>query len=123
MSDEITVYQKPTCTKCRSTLKILRERGVAFDAVDLFERRLTARWLGELVAKLGLAARDIVRWDEPIARELGLKKRDLSEAELLKVLAEHPALIQRPIVVRGERAVLGRPPENVVELLDSDPNA
>ena len=117
MDDKITVYQKPTCTKCRQTLGLLRERGAEFEAVDYYERRLTAAELGDLVAKLGLSPRDVVRWDEPVARELGLETRDLSDEELLALMAEHPDLIQRPIVVRGDRAVLGRPVENVEELL------
>ncbi len=117
MPTKITVYQKPTCTKCRSTLKLLRERGAEFDTVNYFEAPLTAAQLEGLIRKLGVSPRDVVRWDEPVARRLGLKKKPLSDKELIRIMSENPDLIQRPIVVRGSRAVLGRPPENVEELL------
>jgi arsenate reductase len=69
-----------------------------------------------LLKKLGLTARDILREDEPVAKELGLAKREFSDKELMALMAKHPDLIQRPIVVRGDQAVLGRPPENVEKL-------
>ncbi len=117
MTDKIIVYQKPTCTKCRTTLRLLKERGVEFDAVNYYEQPLTAAQFRKLLGKLGLSARDVLRKDEPIARKLGIAKRDLSDDELIQLMIENPDLIQRPIVVRGDRAVLGRPPENVEELL------
>ena len=117
MSEKITVYQKPTCTKCRQTLGLLRERGVEFEAVNYYEQPVTAEELRGLLEKLGLAPRDILRTTEPIFRSLGLAKRDVSDDELIRLMVENPDLIQRPIVVRGDRAVLGRPVENVEELL------
>jgi arsenate reductase (glutaredoxin) len=117
MSEKITVYQKPTCTKCRSTLKILRERGAEFDSVNYYETPLTARELRELITKLGISPRELLRKDEQVYRDLNLARREVSDDELIELMVANPDLIQRPIVVRGNKAVLGRPPENVEELL------
>ena len=117
MTKKLTVYQKPTCSKCRSTLKLLRDRGVEFEAVDYYQKPLSAGDLRGLLKKLKLTAIDILRKDEPIARELGIGQRQFSEEELLSLMAKHPDLIQRPIVVCGHDAVMGRPPENVGKLL------
>ena len=117
MSSKITVYQKPTCGTCKSTLDLLKESGEEFEAINYYEVPLTEDQLRELLVKLGLTARDILRSGEPLAHELGLAERQLSEAELIKIMVEHPDLIQRPIVVRGDEAVLCRPAENVKKLL------
>lgn len=117
MNDKITVYQKPTCSKCVAVRSRLEERGVEFDAVDYYATPLTAVELRELLRKLDVSARDVLRSNEPLAGELRLAERDLSEDELIDVMAANPDLIQRPIVVRGERAVIGRPAENIEELL------
>lgn len=117
MEDKIKVYQKPTCSKCRSTLSILRDRGVDFEAVNYYETPLGEAELRGLIDKLGVGPREVMRKDEAVYRELEIGKRELSDDELIKLMVENPDLIQRPIVVRGERAVLCRPPENVEELL------
>ena len=117
MSEKITVYQKPTCSKCRETLGLLRERGVEFEAVNYYERPVTAEELRGLLEKLGLSPREILRKNEPVARSLGLGDREVPDDELIRLMVENPDLIQRPIVVRGDRAVLGRPVANVEELL------
>lgn len=117
MSDRIVVYQKPTCSKCRATLALLKNSGKEFDAVNYYEVPLTVERLRELIGKLGLPVRDILRSDEPLARHLGLAERQLSDDELIRIMVENPDLIQRPIVVRGDEAVLCRPPENVKKFL------
>ena len=117
MSETITVYQKPTCSKCRETLGLLRERGVEFEAVNYYERPVTAEELRGLLEKLGLSPREILRKGEPVARSLGLGDREVADDELIRLMVENPDLIQRPIVVRGDRAVIGRPVANVEELL------
>ncbi len=117
MKKKLTVYQKPICTKCRMTLRLLRERGAEFEAINYFETRLTEAELRSLLKKLGLSAREILPKDEPVAKELGIGKKDFSDKELIALMAKHPDLIQRPIIVRGDQAVLGRPPENVEKLL------
>ena len=117
MKKKLTVYQKPTCTKCRMTLRLLKERGADYEAINYFERPLTEADLRGLLKKLGASAREILRKDEPVAKKLGISRRDFSDDELIALMAKHPDLIQRPIVVRGDQAVLGRPPENVEKLL------
>lgn len=117
MKQKLTVYQKPTCTKCRMTLRLLKERGAKFDAINYFETPLTEADLRTLLKKLALSPREILRKDEPVAKKLGIGKKDFSDEELIALMAKHPDLIQRPIVVRGDQAVLCRPPENVNKLL------
>jgi arsenate reductase len=117
MEEKIKVYQKPTCSKCRTTLGLLRDREVEFEAVNYYETSLGDAELRELIAKLGISPRELMRKDEQIYRDLQIGKRELSDDELIRLMVENPDLIQRPIVVRGQRAVLGRPPENVEQLL------
>jgi arsenate reductase len=117
MSDQIKVYQKPTCSKCRTTLGILRERGADFESINYYEKPLEVEELRDLIDKLGIAPRDLLRKGEQVYRDLNLAKLDLSDDELIRIMVENPDLIQRPIVVRGNKAVLARPPENVDELL------
>ena len=99
------------------TLGLLNECGVEFDSINYYEVPLTVEELRGLVAKLGLAPRDLLRKDEAVYRELQLGQRELSDDEIIKLMVDNPDLMQRPIVVRGDKAVLGRPPENVKALL------
>ena len=114
---DITVYEKPTCSKCREMDKFLRESAVDFTKVNYYLEPLSKKKLTELIRKMKISPRDLLRKSEPIYRELGLAKGEFSDAELISLMVEHPDLIQRPIVERGDRAVLGRPTENVKELL------
>ena len=118
MSKKITVYEKPTCTKCRQTNKILNESGSEYEKVNYFETPFTAKKLTELVKKLGMPASELLRKSEKVYRELGLSKAELTDKEVISLMVKHPDLIQRPIVEKGSKAVLGRPPENVNELID-----
>lgn len=97
--------------------KLLRESGVSFEKVNYYIEPLTEVKLKELLAKMRLKPRDILRTSEPIFRELGLAKGEFTNDEIVSVMVKHPDLIQRPIVERGKRAVLGRPTENVKQLL------
>jgi arsenate reductase len=115
--DRIVVYQKPTCTKCMSAIKILEDRGADFEAVDYYEVPLESAELAGLIAKLGIPVRDLLRKDEQVYRDLKLGQRETSDAELVALMVKHPDLIQRPIIVRGNRAILGRPPESVETIL------
>ena len=117
MSNKIKVYQKPTCSKCRATIGILKDKGADFELINYYENPLNVDELRRLVSKLGIAPRDLLRKGEQVYRDLGLAKRDLPDDELIRLMVENPDLIQRPIVVSGNKAVLGRPPENVDELL------
>jgi arsenate reductase len=117
MSDKITVYEKPTCTKCRELDRLLRERNIDFEKVNYYIEPLTKKKLKELLTKMNMSPRDLLRTSEPIYRELGLGKADFTDDQIISLMIEHPDLIQRPIVERGSRAVLGRPTDNVKALL------
>jgi arsenate reductase len=97
--------------------KLLRESGVAFEKINYYIQPLGKKKLDELIRKMRIKPRDLLRTSEPIYRELGLSKKDLSDDEIISLMVKHPDLIQRPIVERGERAVLGRPTENAKTLL------
>ena len=97
--------------------KLLRESGIPFEKVNYYVKPLTKKKLRELLRKMNLKPRDLLRKGEPVYKELGLAEDKFSESELIGLMIEHPDLIQRPIVERGDRAVLGRPTENVKELL------
>jgi arsenate reductase len=97
--------------------KLLRERGVAFDKVNYYLEPLSKKKLTELVRKMGIKPRELLRKSELVYKELGLADKEVSDSELIALMVEHPDLMQRPIVERGDRAVLGRPTENVKELL------
>jgi arsenate reductase (glutaredoxin) len=118
MSDKITVYEKPTCTKCREMDRLLRESNVDFSKINYYLEPLSEKKLRELIKKIGIKPRELLRTSEPIYRELGLGKKDFSDDEIVSLMVKHPDLIQRPIVERGDRAVLGRPTDNVKSLLD-----
>jgi arsenate reductase (glutaredoxin) len=113
---ELTVYEKNTCTTCKNLALLLKERGIDFDAVEYHVTGLTEPELRGLIAKSGGSAHDLVRARE--ATSMGLDTADLDEDALVAAMVANPALVQRPIVVRGDRAVLARPVERVLELLD-----
>jgi arsenate reductase len=97
--------------------RLLRESSVDFEKVNYYIKPLTRKKLTELVRKMKITPRDLLRTSEPVYRELGLAKGDFSDAEIIDLMIKYPDLIQRPIVERGSRAVLGRPTENVKQLL------
>lgn len=97
--------------------KLLRESGVPFEKVNYYVEPLSRKKLTDLVRKLGLKPRELLRKGEPVYKELGLANGEFTDSELIALMVEHPSLLQRPIVERGDRAVLGRPTENVKALL------
>ena len=117
MKDKITVYERPTCTKCREMDRFLRDSGVDFNKVNYYIEPLSKKKLTDLLGKMKLKPRDLLRKSEPIYRELGLAKGEFSDDEIVSLMVKHPDLMQRPIVERGNIAILGRPTENVKELL------
>src|SRR5687767_13651747 len=117
MDDRITVYEKPTCTKCREADKLLRESGYDYEKVNYYLEPLGEEKLRELIGKMGVSPRELLRTGEAVYKELGLGRRELSDDEIIRLLAENPDLLQRPIVERGDRAVLGRPTERIKEIL------
>jgi arsenate reductase (glutaredoxin) len=111
----ITVYEKTTCSNCQRLARILTERGIDFDRVDYHIDPLPAERIAALLAKAGIGPRAALRMKEPGAK--ALIDRDASDAEILTAMEADPVLLQRPIVERGDRAVLARPAERVLELL------
>ena len=116
-SAELTVYEKPTCSTCRNLFALLDDRGVDTERIDYHVTGLTEDELRELVRKTGQPAAALFRPREPIYRELGLAGREVGDDEAIRLMVEHPQLMQRPVVVRGDRAILARPVERVLELL------
>jgi arsenate reductase len=114
---KITVYQKPTCTTCRQVYAALRDSGVDFDAVDYYTDPIPKAKLRELLGKMGIPARELLRTKETIYKTLGLGAGNQSEDELIEAMVAHPDLIQRPIVEKGTRAILARPAERLKEIL------
>jgi arsenate reductase (glutaredoxin) len=112
----VTIYHNPKCSKSRATLALLAERGVEPKIVEYLKTPPTAAELSALVAKLEIEPEQLVRKGEEIYKKEYAGKT-LSASQWIAAMVRHPILIERPIVVVGKRAVLGRPPENVNELL------
>ena len=113
---EYQIYHNPRCSKSRATLALLQEHGIEPEIVLYLEHPPAQAALKRLLEKLDISAAELVRRGEAEYKALGLGAGS-SQADLLRAMSAHPKLIERPIVVRGERAVLGRPPENVLALL------
>lgn len=115
--DDVTILHNPRCTKSRATLALLEERGIQPRIVDYLSEPPTATELKEILGKLGIGARELMRREEPEYRELGLDAKELDEDALIEAMRAHPRLIQRPIVLANGKAALGRPPEAILEIL------
>lgn len=112
----LTIYHNPRCRKSRETLQIIENKGAEYEVVKYLEEPLSESGLKKVLEKLNAKPGDIVRKQEKIFKE-NYKGKNLSDEVIIKAIAEHPKLMERPIVVKGEKAVIGRPPENVKELL------
>jgi arsenate reductase len=113
----LTVYEKPSCTTCRKLHALLTERGVDFESIDYHVTGIEEVELRELLRKADVGPRELLRMREPLVKELGLDRPEVSDERLIAQMVEHPQLVQRPIVVNGERALLARPIERALELL------
>lgn len=114
---DLTLYHNPRCSKSRSALELLEARGLQATVVRYLETPPSTSELKSLLGKLGITARELLRSGEDEYKALGLSDTSLSEAQLIEAMVEHPKLIERPILIAGDRAVIGRPPEKVLELL------
>lgn len=111
------IYHNPRCGKSRQTLALIREAGVEPEIVEYLKTPPSRAELDRLLKLLDMQPQELMRKGEKVYKELGLGRRTLTRKEAIDVMVENPILIERPIVVEGDRAVLGRPPENVNELL------
>ena len=118
MSDKITVYEKPTCTTCRNLAELLKENGIGYEKINYYIDALSEEKLRELLSKANLKAFDILRKKEPLFKELNISE-DTASDEIIKLIIKNPNLLQRPIVEVGDRAVLARPAEKAIELINS----
>ena len=114
---KITVYQKPTCTTCRQVHTALKESGVDFNAVDYYVDPIPRAKLKELLSKMGITAKDLLRKKEPIYKELKFDEKNFSENEIIDLMTIYPDLIERPIVEKDDRAILARPAERIKEII------
>lgn len=115
MTKKATIFHNPRCSKSRETLALLEDKGLDLTVVEYLKEPPSASELKTIIKKLGLKARDIVRTKEDAFKSL---KIDLeNDSQVIAALAKHPVLLERPIVVVGEKAALGRPPENVKKIL------
>lgn len=113
----ITIYQKPTCSTCRNVMKLVEQSGQSFTAINYYETPFTKSKLKVLLKKGGFKAKDVMRTKEDIYKSLGLAKTDKSEDELIDLMIQHPDLIQRPLVEKGDTVILARPPETIQTIL------
>lgn len=114
---EIRIYHNPRCSKSRETLALLKDRGIEPVVTEYLTNTPDAQELRSLLAKLGFSARDLLRTKEDEYKALGLNNPALSDDDLITAMVSHPKLIERPIVVCGNQARIGRPPEQVLEIL------
>ncbi|MBF8660584.1 MULTISPECIES: arsenate reductase (glutaredoxin) [Pseudomonas] len=114
---DLTLYHNPRCSKSRGALELLEARGLAPTVVRYLETPLDVAALKVLLDKLGIPPRQLLRTGEDDYAQLNLADPTLSNAQLIDAMATHPKLIERPILVAGDKAVIGRPPENILEIL------
>lgn len=113
----VSIYHNPRCSKSRQTLALLEENGVTPEIILYLENTPTVDALKAVITKLGLSVRDVIRSGEDAYKENNLKDDTLTDEQLLQAMVEFPKLIQRPIVIKGEKAAIGRPPESVLAIL------
>lgn len=113
----IAIYHNPRCSKSRQTLQLLEERGIAPMIVEYLKTPPSLDELEQIIRLLGITPRELLRKTEATYKDLGLQDPTLSDRAILQAMVTHPVLIERPIVVNGDRAAIGRPPENVLNIL------
>jgi arsenate reductase len=113
---EVTIYHNPRCSKSRQTLELLKEKSIEPEVVEYLKTPPNAAELKDILSKLGLSADELMRKKETIYKELGLASVS-DENELITAMVNNPKLIERPIVIKGDKAAIGRPPESVLDIL------
>lgn len=113
----ITIYHNPRCTKSRQTLALLEQRGIQPKIVEYLVTPPSEAELKRLLKLLGISPRALLRTKEAEYKQAKLDKPDVTDAEIIRAIIKHPRLMERPIVVAGNKAALGRPPENVLKII------
>ena len=113
----VTIYHNPRCSKSRQMLALLEARGITPKVVEYLKHPPSAAELKSILKKLGIEPRELIRQSEQLYAELGLQDRALSDDDLIRLMVANPILIERPIVVSGAKAAIGRPPEQVLAIL------
>lgn len=117
MSDEIRIFFNPRCSKCRLTMDILKNKGVNASVIEYLKTPPDSAELDEILDMLGLEPRDLMRKHETAYKENKLDNPDLNRQQLIQAMIDNPVLIERPIIINGNKAVIGRPPEKILDIL------
>jgi arsenate reductase len=117
MSDDVTIYFNSGCSKCRQSLHLLKEEGIEPEVIEYLTSPPDAATLENILDMLGLEPRDLMRKHEKEYQEAGLDNTNLTRTELIDAMIKYPRLIQRPIVIKNGKAVIGRPPERIIDIL------
>ena len=116
-NDKVVIYHNPKCSKSREALQILQDNNIEPEIIDYRKDPPTAQVLKNIIAMLGVSARDLMRSTEPAHKEENLEDDSLSDDDIIAAISRYPALLQRPIVVSGNKAIIGRPPVRVLEII------
>lgn len=112
----ITIYHNPRCSKSREALDILQNQNVGYTVVKYLDEPLSVDELGKIIKRLGIPPSDLIRKNESIWKE-NYKGKELSDEQLINLMIQHPQLMERPIVINGNKAVIGRPPQHILDIL------
>ena len=116
-NDKLVIYHNPRCSKSRATLQILEDRQCQPEIIEYLDEPPSPEELKRIIGLLGVPARELLRTTEPVYHDADLDDDSLSDDEIIEAIYDYPALLQRPIVVQGERAIIGRPPERVLDII------
>ncbi len=115
--EKINVYEKPTCTTCRKMIKLLKEKGYDFDRINYYIEPFTKEKLEELLKKAGIKPSELIRRKGDPYKALDMKNNSYTEEQILNFMVENPDLVERPIIEKGNKAVLARPIEKALEII------
>ena len=114
----VTIYHNPRCSKSRQTLSLLEQKGVEIDIIEYLKTPPDLKTLKDIIQRLGITPHELLRKNEEEYKLLGLDNRDVSDEQIIAAMVKNPKLIERPIVIYHGKAALGRPPENVLTILE-----
>jgi len=117
MSEKVRIFHNPRCSKCRLTMDILNDKGIDTTVIEYLNTPPNSSELTEILDLLAIEPRDLMRKHEAPYKENNLGNPDLTREQLIQAMIEHPVLIERPIIINGKKATIGRPPEKVLDIL------